>query len=562
MGVELDFPPGSPIQVTVEDLLKLAEESEHELTDLSDWPDMIPAQSSVPSAPEGTGTPIVAPEVAINIDQQPNRAPEGMLDVMHSMHQQMAAMGERISQIIAVNAQNATELSTLRAALGAHTASTNATIAQLMSAPSTGGSIHRIIAPPERPDSDSRRLTATPTPPNPGHRRPTPQIVSRETINSLKSSENPKELLTLTIKNVMAHERCVGQHRLDLTQMPLYFTGEPMLWVTELLKTPMLFANVTDATERDEQTFIEEFIKISGIEVRPEQTVALEKLLSPTEGIVLKIGESVTQYAQRFKHVARVACGENWNALFTQRTLCQKYCDGLYPDLRAKCVVDDLGNDWHDLEALIKFSLTEERRLNAISRISPLQGRAQAIVPEPMDITLTDPADRERDVSQGVAAAAVPGQQQQHGRRRPKMPADRAERIKLHSPLTQAENPRADGGRCTWETARFPPEGRSSADTPEGFRKALEKLPYSLRPVKECPYWGYSGRVSQAREDPQLSRVMDVCAAWWICQKCHEDRHAWTACPNFVSKEQPPAGKRGRTDNESGSSKDRYHRRR
>lgn len=361
-----------------------------------------------------------------------------------------------------------------------------------------------------------------------------PDKISPAMIKVMQASDSPKELLRLSLNNIFTHERDCQQGKVAIGQLYRYFEGNCLLWVSEIIRIPGFFSSLEDASPSDLERFSREFLEASGIEVRAEQTVALEKLLSVNQGIIQKHDETVTQFAQRFKQVARVACADNWDTKFTQKTLCTKFCDGINANLRARCVVDEYGNDWDNLELLIRFALTEERRLHAQLKVLPNpQGRALAI--DSMDIDTASggtprksggpsrtPRDRDRR----------PAQQQRSTVKQAEGTTSRKARIQQHAPLTERENPCAQEYK-SWDAVVFPPDSRVVKDfnSKGGFYKALYDLPYTLKPIDQCPVLNYKGKRYDAQNNPALSRTLDIAAAWWLCGKCRLARHPYDECP-------------------------------
>jgi Retrotransposon gag protein len=96
-----------------------------------------------------------------------------------------------------------------------------------------------------------------------------------------------------------------------------------------------------------------EFLRRFAGQVRPESATNFEKLM---KGRVRMNDDSVDVYAERFNDVIRHVPHLGMNAQ------CQLYIRGLTRELQSKCCVDLHGNEWVDLDALIKHSYVESMR--------------------------------------------------------------------------------------------------------------------------------------------------------------------------------------------------------
>lgn len=441
-----------------------------------------------------------------------------------------------------------------QAAAAAQAAAVQAATAAAAAA-ATGSGTHLLNDSPQRRASHSQLTDRTLL--NTGHvggrpARPVPQPISVALIKTMQASDSPKELLRLTLHNIFTHERDCNNGKVAIGVLHRYFEGNCLLWVSEMLKIPGFFSSLDDASPADLERFTREFLEASGIEVRAEQTVALEKLLSVNQGIIQKHDETVTQFAQRFKQVARVACADNWDTIFTQKTLCTKFCDGINANLRAKCVVDEFGNDWDNLELLIRFALTEERRLHAQLKALPnSQGRALAIDGMDIDTASGGTGNPPRRSGGGPSRTPRDRQQQRPFAKQAGSGDSRKERILKHAPLSDHENPCAHA-YMAWDAVVFPPDSRVVKDfnSKGGFYKALSELPYTLKDISLCPVFRYASKPYDAQ-----SRTRDIAAAWWLCGKCKVARHPYDECTGRAEQADNSGKKRQGDSNQNSQNK-------
>ena len=389
-------------------------------------------------------------------------------------------------------------------------------------------------------------------------KRPCPKPLTEDMIRDYMSRDNAKQMLRLHLENLLLHESECGRGTLNLNQMRRYFEGPPLTWVDQFLKSGILSTErLHPCNEPDAATFVFEFLRYCGVEVRQEDDLALEKLLN--KGVAQKQGELAAQYVQRFKVVARLAAGPAWGSQFTQRMLCSKLIDGMLPDLRKKCITDESGRDWSDLEKLIAFAYTAERRLKAkqtASTPSRKQGQAATIV-KPMNAStpphVSDDGAGLMELDAGFTLVTHSRGRNNQGNKQRRSssapPRGRPNRLATHRPMTTSEMPYANKTDTTWADVELMPNGKyvKHINTKEGYEKALRELAFDLKPAHKFPYLGFRGNAGQLKspntltetEAAELSFKLDLCSAWWICGHCHKDRHAWEECPDRRGDKRP-----------------------
>jgi hypothetical protein len=103
----------------------------------------------------------------------------------------------------------------------------------------------------------------------------------------------------------------------------------------------------------------------------------------------------------------------------------------------------------------------------------------------------------------------------------------------------------------TWETVWLP--GKSDINTTGQFQNAIKNLASEGRRLKNVNQFPIAlpikGGFDVARNNPTLSRKLQLCRAWLICGFCRLDRHAWNVCParlalNASQDDKAPNGKR------------------
>ena len=366
----------------------------------------------------------------------------------------------------------------------------------------------------------------------------TPPPITDDVILKAATSANRRDFLIGYLSNIERHIRRCSHGQLRLSELLDHFEGECYVWVRDYINgLDEHTAYADDAGPAAITALTDAFLQYATGEVRTDAAIALDKLL---KGEITQKSDHAGAYAQRFTVVAKTATGVEFPNLFTQAMLCARYLAGLNIDLRAKCAVDDYGEEWTSLTDLTRFSYREERRLLAAAAIlkashpltntdtpshspkawqtvgQPLKpndpGNPRPVAPAAPSAPTAPSAPRTAALA---AAANTPS-------RRSSRPPSR------HSPLTRNEMPGVGQTDATWEDLIFMPKDvNSSAD----FKSAIARLPYRLRPVSEAPFeLGFHGRYKEAATNPELSRKLQLCRAWWICGFCRRGRHAWDDC--------------------------------
>jgi hypothetical protein len=202
--------------------------------------------------------------------------------------------------------------------------------------------VHATNAPGPQPVSNTERISYS----RAAEALPKPQVLTQEMVKSFVA--NP-ELANAFLTFAFNWLRARGFRLANIMGYMGATVG--LAWAQQL------FESDPDITEVN---FANAFLARFTGQVRSQATLALEKMVSRS---IMQGQDDVALYASKFNQVARLLPDES------QVSLCQHYVSGLNISMRATCCLDMWGDEWVDLQDLVKFSLAAAIRASRANEI-------------------------------------------------------------------------------------------------------------------------------------------------------------------------------------------------